>query len=104
MRNDRVFILIPIFLLVLTFQKTLGGNDHALNKSLINTNDSTSKKKKDTVKDEKDRMLALELDYGSNQTYKGRKSNEKQPYYSPVIEYEAPSGFFIYTSFTNIID
>jgi len=103
MKNNQAFILITFLLLVLSFQNNFAGSFFSFNPEFIPTNDSTSKEKADTTVEKKDRMLSFELDYGSNQTFNGRKADVKQPYYSPVLEYEAPSGFFIYTSITNII-
>lgn len=108
MKNNPKIILSAFILLSILIQQSLAGENHFFNKKLFAPNfvlpeDSTKKENTDTAKEKKDRVLALELDYGSNQTFKGRKSDVKQPYYSPILEYEAPSGFFIYTSFTNII-
>jgi hypothetical protein len=100
---NQVFIYFTFLLIELSFQNSFGGSNHFLNPNFMPVRDSTSKNKADTSKEKTDRSLSLELDYGTNQTYKGRKSDVKQPYYSTNLNYEAPSGFFIYTSFTNII-
>src|ERR1035437_9279370 len=108
MKDNPAIYLITFLLLAFSMQQSLAGENHLFSRKSFNPNfflqnDSTKKENPDTTKDKKDRQLSLELDYGSNQTFKGRKSDVKQPYYSPILEYEAPSGFFIYTSFTNII-
>jgi hypothetical protein len=104
MKNREILGLI-VLILIGSFTKIIaGGNYHFKNipSGLVFPKDSLVKSDSDSVK-EKERSYTLELDYGSNQTYKGRKSNVKQPYYSPSFNYEAPSGFFIYTSITNVI-
>jgi hypothetical protein len=108
MKNNPAIYLITFLLLAFSMQQSFAGENHLFSRKSFNPNfflqnDSTKKENPDTTKDKKDRQLSLELDYGSNQTFKGRKSDVKQPYYSPILEYEAPSGFFIYISFTNII-
>ncbi|MEI6815449.1 MAG: hypothetical protein WCL14_02470 [Bacteroidota bacterium] len=63
--------------------------------------------KKDSIENSKsnenfERAFTISLDYGSNQSYKGRKASDRQPYYIPNFTYQAPSGFFFYFAATNV--
>ncbi len=63
---------------------------------------------KDSTKNAQDdsageRIYTVGLDYGSNQSFRGRNTGQKQPYYSPNFNYQAKSGFYFYASLTNIL-
>jgi hypothetical protein len=62
--------------------------------------DSTNKSVEDTLTE---RIYTIGLDYGTNQSFKGRNNGKQQPYYTPNFNYQAKSGFFIYFSITNVI-
>jgi hypothetical protein len=68
--------------------------NHSANDSTSNNSNSDSLA---------ERIYTVGLDYGSNQSFKGRNTGQRQPYYSPNFNYQAKSGFFTFVSITNNI-
>jgi hypothetical protein len=92
MKNCK-FILFFILLLVIGIRQSAV--------AFSNTNNDSTKTNIDDTSAE--RIYTVGLDYGSNQAFKGRSTGQKQPYYTPNFNYQAPSGFYVYLSFTNVI-
>jgi hypothetical protein len=68
---------------------------HALDNFKLPADDSTTVKKKHS-------KLKIELNYASNNTYKGRADTSNTPIISPFIKYTGKSKFFVQGSLVNV--
>ena len=102
MKNYGVKIFgLMVFIFILNqnyFGKNIGLKDFS---DIVEKKDSAKSKDETKTIDTRERTYTLEMDFGTNKTYKGRTNSTKEPYYTTSFNYEAKSGFFIYLAGTN---